>query len=121
MTTQAIEKNKEGIEQSTQTSTSTRVYRVAPAVDIYENENALVFIADMPGVAKEGLDLQVDRRELTMTGKVNDGYQYVRSFNLPSTIDVDKVSANLKNGVLQVTFEKAEAAKPKKIQVNLVE
>lgn len=118
MTTAAIEKNKDAgnaaIEQAKQ------IQRITPAVDIYENGNELVFVADMPGVPKEGLDVQVEKQELTLTGDVNDNYRYERSFKLPPTVDVDQVNATLKNGVLNVTFKKAEHAKPKKIQVNLL-
>ncbi|MBN2526815.1 MAG: Hsp20/alpha crystallin family protein [Deltaproteobacteria bacterium] len=118
MTTAAIEKNKDtqnaAIEQAKQ------IQRITPAVDIYENDNELVFVADMPGVPKEGLDVQVEKQELTLAGEVNEHNRYERSFKLPPTVDVDKVSATLKNGVLNVTFKKAEHAKPKKIQVNLL-
>ncbi|MBN2342828.1 MAG: Hsp20/alpha crystallin family protein [Deltaproteobacteria bacterium] len=115
MTTAAIEKNNAAIQQPQQTQVSS----VTPPVDVYENENDLVFIADMPGVPKGGLDVQIENMELTMVGKVNDAFEYRRSFKLPNTIDVDKVNASLKSGVLNITFKKAEAAKPKKIKVKL--
>lgn len=117
MTTAAIEKKdqKDAAIQHAQ-----QIQRITPAVDIYENENELVFVADMPGVPKDGLDVQVEKMELTMAGVVNDNYRYERSFKLPATVDVENVAAGLKNGVLNVTFKKAESAKPKKIKVKLL-
>jgi len=121
MTTAAIEKKEQNNEalQQEQQAQRIQVQRVTPAVDIFENDNELVFVADMPGVPKDGLDVQVEKMELTMTGTVNDAYRYERSFKLPATVDVDNVSASLKNGVLNVTFKKAESAKPRKIAVKL--
>lgn len=118
MTTAAIEKKEQNTD-AIQQQQRNQVQRVTPAVDIFENDNELVFVADMPGVPKDGLDVQVEKMELTMTGVVSDAYQYERSFRLPATVDVDNVSASLKNGVLNVTFKKAESAKPKKIKVQL--
>ncbi|MBN2716645.1 MAG: Hsp20/alpha crystallin family protein [Deltaproteobacteria bacterium] len=121
MTTAAIEKKEhknESLQQAEQTP-RIQVQRVMPAVDIFENDNELVFVADMPGVAKDGLDVQVEKMELTLSGAVTEAYRYERSFKLPATVDVEKVSASLKNGVLNVTFKKAESAKPKKIKVEL--
>ena len=120
MTTAAIEKNEQKNVAVQQNQQAQQVHRVTPAVDIYENDNELVFIADMPGVSKDGLDVQVEKMELTMTGAVNEKYRYERSFKLPPTVDVENVNASLKNGVLNVTFKKAESAKPKKIKVKLL-
>jgi len=118
MTNAAIEKSKENTNADIQRAK--QVQRISPAVDIYENEGELVFVADMPGVPRDGLDVQVEKMELTMTGKVNDNFQYERSFKLPATVDVDNVTAGLKSGVLTVTFKKAESAKPRKIKVSLL-
>jgi len=118
MTTAAIEKSKDT--QSGAIAEAKQIQRISPAVDIYENDNELVFVADMPGVPKDGLDVQVEKQELMLAGDVNEYYRYERSFKLPPTVDMEKVSATMKNGVLNVTFKKAEHAKPKKIQVNLL-
>lgn len=120
MTTAAIEKTETAKNKNIQQASEAQIQRVTPAVDIYENDSELVFIADMPGVPQNGLDVQVEKMELTMTGAVNDSYRYERSFKLPATVDVDKVTAGLKNGVLNIAFKKAESAKPKKIKVNLL-
>lgn len=96
-----------------------------------EQEGAWVLSADLPGVAEEDLDLQIEEGTLTISGerKVNvpEGYQAVaqergsqkfsRSFQLASTIDTNAAQATLKNGVLEVRLPIAEAAKPRKIEI----
>ncbi|ETR68969.1 MAG: heat shock protein HSP20 [Candidatus Magnetoglobus multicellularis str. Araruama] len=100
-----------------------------PDVDIYETEENLVLIADLPGVQTEDLDIDLNENTLTINGhvkKVTKGtsvyreYEcgdYKRSFTVSSVIDQNKIKAELKNGVLRVVLPKAEAAKPRKIQI----
>ncbi|HBZ56255.1 MAG TPA: heat-shock protein Hsp20 [Syntrophobacteraceae bacterium] len=101
-----------------------------PPVDIYESQDAIVILADMPGVAPEGVDVDLRDNQLTLTGKVlleerkermllheygvGDFY---RQFTLSSRIDQGKIEASMKDGVLVLTLPKAEVAKPKKITV----
>jgi len=101
-----------------------------PPVDIYESQDAIVILADMPGVAPEGVDVDLRDNQLTFTGKVvleeskermllqeygvGDFY---RQFTLSSRIDQGKIEASMKDGVLVLTLPKAEVAKPKKITV----
>lgn len=102
-----------------------------PAVDIYETEDSLVLLADMPGVKRENLEVGVDDDVLTIEGRV-DGEQtgemvrreydlldYFRQFRLSEAIDQAKISAELKQGVLRVELPKAEQAKPKTIDVKV--
>ncbi len=102
-----------------------------PAVDIFETENAINIVADMPGV-KTG-DLTVDLRDnvLTLDGQVKspegEGEQdllrefrigrYFRQFNLSQMIDQAKIAADMKDGVLKLNLPKVETAVPRKISV----
>ena len=101
-----------------------------PAVDIFENKEALVLIADMPGVKNEGVEIHLEDSELTLRGKVAEDQKnampvyseyrsgdYYRSFTLSNVIDQQKIEASMKNGVLKIILPKAEAAKPRHITV----
>ena len=102
-----------------------------PAVDIFENQDALVLIADMPGINSEGVDIHLKEYELTISGRpkkeekkqappIYTEYEsggFLRSFTLSSVIDQAKIKASMKEGVLKVILPKAEAAKPRQIVV----
>lgn len=102
---------------------------VAPLVDIYENDDEILLHADMPGVSKENVTVNVDNGRLEISGvrKVSAsgsvGWQefgdveYRRVFSVPQTIDVGKVNAELRDGVLRLHLPKAEAAKPRVIEI----
>lgn len=102
---------------------------IAPLVDIYENDDEILLHADMPGVPKESVSVNVDNGRLEISGvrKVSGsgsiGWQefgdveYRRVFSVPQTIDVGKVNAELKDGVLRLHLPKAEAAKPRVIEI----
>ena len=102
---------------------------VAPPVDIYETQEGLVVVADLPGVGKDGLDIQVHNDMLTLQGRsarslpgtpIYKEFElagYFRQFQLSDTVDTQKIRAELKHGVLTLTLPKAEAAKPKRIEV----
>lgn len=102
----------------------------SPAVDIYETENAITLLADLPGVDKDKLDIHVEDRQLTITGLVREPEDrqhlvyteygiggYTRSFRLGDTIDRAKINAALKDGVLTLVLPKVEALKPRKIEI----
>jgi HSP20 family protein len=105
--------------------------RFTPAVDIYETKDGLVLLADMPGVSPEGIDINLERNELTVIGHVEEldtgdmsvSYReyhtgdYVRSFTLPDVVDRDRIEATMKDGVLKLTLPTAEEAKSRKIPV----
>jgi len=104
--------------------------RFSPAVDIVEDEKELILKADMPGVAKEGLDIQVEEGVLTLHGKVGTPpadavpvyaeYRigdYYRAFTLSDEIDVEKIGAEMSNGVLTLHLPKADKVKTKKIAI----
>ncbi len=104
---------------------------VTPPVDIYETAGGLVVKADLPGVEKENLDLQVENNLLTIRGKpthttggeaIYREYELVnffRQFELNEKVDQSKISAELKHGVLTLQLPKAEEAKPRKIEVRV--
>src|SRR5262245_7167535 len=103
-----------------------------PPIDIYETEEGLVLVADLPGVALGSLDLQVQNNKLTLLGRVPSAapaeaqllhkeYEegdFVRSFILSEDVDHERISAWLNNGVLEVVLPRAARAQPRKIQVN---
>ena len=106
-----------------------QLYEIAPAVDVYENEDEILVHADMPGVVKENISVDIDNGTLSVSGvrklaaKGHSTYEefsdveYVRSFSVPQTIDVERVEAELKNGVLRLHLPKSEAAKPRQIEI----
>ncbi len=103
--------------------------RVAPFVDIYENQDEILLLADMPGVNKDELQLGIEKDVLKLEGKKSIGDEdgllrcetepcvYERSFSLPKTIDGDKISASMDKGVLTLHLPKRESVKPRQIQV----
>lgn len=98
------------------------VQRFTPAVDIYETENELVLLAELPGVTEPALRLEVVRGILTLEAEQTavEGAArkaYYRQFKISERIDVDAGEAELRDGVLTLRMPKVEAAKPKKIAV----
>jgi len=101
----------------------------APPVDVYENADELLLVADMPGVTPEEVGIHVDKDELTIEthrtaasdAKVLAAEfaprDYRRSFTIPHGLDVDKVKAEFSNGVLSLHLPKSPAVKPRQIQV----
>ena len=103
-----------------------------PPIDIYETADGLVLYADLPGVAAEGLDLQVQDSRLTLFGHVqpkdaesaqvvHQEYQvgdFLRSFILSDEVDHERIQAKLANGVLRVELPRAARAKPRRIDVS---
>jgi HSP20 family molecular chaperone IbpA len=104
---------------------------ITPPVDIYENPDGLVVKADLPGVPKDGLDVRVEKNLLTIRGKTqhiapgDPVYReyglvdFFRQFELNEKVDQEKISAELKHGVLTLHLPKAEEAKPRKIDVRV--
>ena len=102
-----------------------------PCTDIFEREDAIVVLADMPGVGPDSVEVDLAGNELTISGRVGDmsveghslSYReyetgdYQRRFRLSGGIDADKMEATIKNGVLQVVLPKSKEAQPHKISV----
>lgn len=104
---------------------------VVPPVDIYETEHGLAVLADLPGVAKEGLSIRVEDGVLTIQGRTTPSapgsmlhreyelVNYFRQFELSEKVDQTRIGATLKQGVLALDLPTAEAARPRQIQVNV--
>ncbi len=106
----------------------------APRVDIHEDENGIVFSADLPGVNKEEVKITFNDNVLSISGekkierdKKETNYHrierysgsYMRSFSLPPGADPTAIKASYKDGVLTITVPKKEEAKPKEIPINI--
>jgi HSP20 family protein len=104
----------------------------APSVDIYESEDAFVLKAELPGFTKDDVQIELHNNRLTVRGERKQETEakeeqyhrreraygrFERSFMLPTMIDADKVTANFKNGVLELRLPKSEKAKPKRIAI----
>jgi HSP20 family protein len=101
---------------------------VAPPVDVYENPNELLVIADMPGVTQENMSIHFERNRLTIEGRrpqpkaspllaENDLADFRRTFLVPQGIDAERISAELSHGVLKVHLPKHASVKPRRIEV----
>jgi len=104
----------------------------APPVDIFEKSDNLVIRAEIPGAKPEDLDVRIEngvlslhgerKRELDVDEKSSHRLErvygsFTRSFSLPTTVDASKITASYKDGILEVSVPKAEAAKPKRIEI----
>jgi HSP20 family protein len=120
---------KRELEKKEEATIPARTY--LPAADIYETNDALTVILEMPGVEKGNIDVRVEDGVLRVDGKLdlskykgvvplyteyNVGH-YSRGFRLSSKIDQNRISAELKDGVLSLTVPKAEEARPRTIQI----
>lgn len=103
-----------------------------PALDLYQSNDNVVAVVELPGMRKEDIDISLHDGTLTISGerkgevadqKAERSERYVgkfrRSITLPTRVDASKVNATYKDGILTVTLPKAEEAKPKQIQVNV--
>jgi len=120
-----------GTSQAVETEATRNRKIYLPRVDIFETSDAIVLIADMPGVDENSVTITLERNVLTLTGSPAiehlKGYEialaeydvgdYQRSFSLSDEIDGEKIDAVVKNGVLRLTLPKAEPAKARKINV----
>jgi HSP20 family protein len=104
-----------------------------PALDLYQSNDNVVAVVELPGMRKEDIEISLHEGMLTISGErkhetgenenAERSERYVgkfrRSISLPARVDASNVSATYKDGILSVTLPKAEEAKPKKIQVNV--
>ena len=112
--------------------TSNYEYKLWPAIDVAENEDAVVVNAEVPGCKAEDIEISVQGKILTISGekkqeqeKKEKGYYHVersygsfrRELNLSSDVDPDKIDAVCKEGVLTLTLPKVEKAKPIKVKI----
>lgn len=102
---------------------------VPPAVDIYENADELLVVADIPGVAQENLSVRLEKGELTFEGRRTDAAEsgatadnlpdYRRSFVVPQGVDADRIAAELQGGVLRIHLPKSASLKPRQIPISV--
>jgi HSP20 family protein len=105
-----------------------------PSVDILEKDGNLILRAELPGMAQKEIDLKVEGDTLTLKGerklenedkksnyhRIESYYgSFTRSFRLPETVDVDKINAEYKNGVLTITIPQKPEVKPREIPVSI--
>jgi len=90
---------------------------IAPPVDIYENNDEYLIVADVPSVTGDKVRLNLEEDQLTLRARRIDDVDYKRSFYLPDGVDFDKADADIKDGVLTVHLPKAAAVKPRRIAV----
>ena len=120
--------NEDGREEALLTSS------FAPAVDVYEDEHNVTLKIEVPGINEKDIDVRIENNTLTVHGErkiekeeKEENYRrverqygsFTRTFNLPTTVDSDKVSANYDKGVLKIALPKKAEAKPKQIKVNV--
>jgi HSP20 family protein len=106
----------------------------APAVDVYEDEHKITLKIEVPGIDEKDIDIRVENNLLTVHGErkfekeeKEENYRrverqygsFTRSFNLPSTVDAENITADYDRGVLKVQLAKKAEAKPKQIKVNV--
>jgi HSP20 family protein len=120
---------KREVEKAQEPTMPTRAF--LPNTDIFETEDALTLVLEMPGVDRGNIDVSVENGVLTVEGKINfDKYEglqpvyseynvgpYRRSFRISSRIDQDKIKAEIRDGVITLVLPKAEEAKPRRIEV----
>ncbi len=123
-----VQKKRE-LENKEETTIPARVF--VPAADIYEAENGLTVILEMPGVEKKNVEINIEDGVLNVEGRIDltkyQGLQplyteynighYTRSFRVSNKIDQSKIAAEMKDGILSLTLPKVEEAKPRTIQV----
>jgi HSP20 family protein len=108
---------------SPETATATRAREVPLPVDIYEGNDALLLLADLPGVEPDGLTVSFEAPELRIEGRRGSDEQssvYSRTFRVSEQIDPNGISAELSAGVLKLRLAKAAHTKPRKIEVRAV-
>ncbi len=106
---------------------------MTPRVDVIEDDSGITLMADMPGVSKESLEIKVENDALLIEGTVSAATpqaleatyaeirvpRYRRSFTLSRELDVGRIEAQLKDGVLKLRIPKQEQARPQRISVNV--
>jgi HSP20 family protein len=107
----------------------------APAVDVRETKDSIEVVAELPGLRLEDVEVSIENNLLTIAGEkkqeVTEGNpeaeyhlverrcgRFERSFTLPRTVDAAKISARFEHGLLTVMLPKAEAAKPRRVEIH---
>src|ERR1700740_2849969 len=107
-----------------------------PQAEIFETDDKIAIKIEVPGLSEKDFEITQNNQILTVRGerKLENGFKqenlawterpygtFIRTFNLPQTVDVNTINATYTNGILQIVFAKHEAAKPKQIPVNFAQ
>jgi HSP20 family protein len=126
MKEQTLERQEEQIPETRENART-----LVPPVDIFETDDGLAVVADMPGVDKESIGIDVDKNVLTIRGTAKSGLEkeiayrefellnFHRQFQLSDKVDVEKIKAEMKYGVLTVHLPRVAEQQPKKIEVKV--
>ncbi len=90
---------------------------VTPDVDVFQNADGYLLVADLPGATKEGLEVRIEDRRLTFEGPLGEAH-FRREYQLPRDVDTEGIQADLEQGVLTLTLPKLEAARPRRIEIS---
>ena len=126
-----MEMSKESAPATMTQAEPIRTPRFVPAVDIFETPEEYVVMADMPGCDPKGIDVQFEKGELSIYGRVTprqypkSGWlacefevgDFARTFNVTESIETEKISAEYEQGILTLRLPKVETAKPRRIEV----
>lgn len=113
-----MEKLFENFVPPAQTAQAERVF--SPAYEITEGESHYLVNADLPGVKKEDIKIEINENVLTISGerkRENKTASFKRSFSMPNTVDFEKIEANHEDGVLSIYIPKAAVAKARTIEI----
>lgn len=103
-------------------ATTREIQETIPLVDIYENEHELLILSDLPGVTPDALSVGVDHTGLRIQGRAKNADAiecalFTRTFQLDASVDVTKIEAKIREGVLEVHLPKSEPYRVRKIEV----
>lgn len=130
-TNQELEvQEKRELDKSEESTVPARYF--VPQTDIFEDDEALTLMMEIPGVTKDGVTIDLEDDRLNIEGKIDfSRYEemepvyteygvghFKRAFTLSNKVDQDKISADLTDGLLKLTLPKAEAAKPRQIEIS---
>ena len=93
--------------------------KALPPIDVYENGDEILAVADIPGVRSDALSVHVEGGALRFEGNTDGSLVFVRSLALPEGVDEERITAEVKNGVLVIHMPKLARAKTRQIPVKL--
>ncbi len=129
--TKEIQAQKQEVQQAEGIERTRALRCYVPKVDIFSENDGVVILVDMPGVDENSIDINLEKKVLTINGLVSpyepEGYEltfaeynvgdFQRSFTLPDEIDTNNIGATISNGVLRLSLQKAPEAQARKIAV----
>lgn len=121
---------KQVVQQKSESTKPEKLF--IPAVDIFETEESVMVLAEMPGVNNTGVEVSLEDDVLTISGhrqveefegrlllQEYENGSYLRKFTVAEAIDQEKITATMTNGLLKVTLPKAAPARPRKVVVQV--